>query len=220
MNPIVLDLETSGLDKSKCGIWQIGAIDLNTKEEFMEEGRIDNEDSIEEDALRVIGKTKEELRDKTKQTQKELINNFFEWVRTRKIRNLLCQNPQFDISFLELKANKYGLRKTFQFRAFDLHTVSQIIFFNINKKFSLRKNYNAEKLESDMDLSNILSFCGIPDHRRITRNSEIIQEGTPHNALDDCKLAGECFSRLVDKKNLFQEYSKHEIPNYLKGEEK
>ena len=32
MKPIVMDIETSGLDLVKCGIWQIGAIDLNTME--------------------------------------------------------------------------------------------------------------------------------------------------------------------------------------------
>ena len=70
MKPIVLDLETSGLDKVNCGIWQIGAIDLNNQEEFLEEGRIDDEDVAQEGALRVIGKTEEELRDKNKRSQK------------------------------------------------------------------------------------------------------------------------------------------------------
>ena len=32
---ILLDIETSGLKFNECGIWQIGAIDLNTKEEFL-----------------------------------------------------------------------------------------------------------------------------------------------------------------------------------------
>ena len=39
MKPIVMDIETSGLDKVKCGIWQIGAIDLNDNEEFLREGK-------------------------------------------------------------------------------------------------------------------------------------------------------------------------------------
>ena len=52
--PIVLDLEMSGLDVVRCGIWQIGAIDLNTMEEFLEESRIDNEDIIDQESLLFI----------------------------------------------------------------------------------------------------------------------------------------------------------------------
>ena len=45
MKPVVLDIETSGINFEKCGIWQIGAIDLNTGEEFFEDCRIDDEDN-------------------------------------------------------------------------------------------------------------------------------------------------------------------------------
>ena len=54
MKPIVLDLETSGIDKVKCGVWQIGAYDLNTMEEFFDDARIDDEDKVEEGALKLI----------------------------------------------------------------------------------------------------------------------------------------------------------------------
>ena len=215
MKPIAVDLETSGLDKVKCGIWQIGAVDLNNKEEFLEESRIDDSDFIEEDALKVIGKTEEELRDKSKQSQKELLENFFKWMKERKMRNLLCQNPQFDINFLETRASKYGLKKTFQFRAFDLHTTAQIVHFNKNGKFHLRLNEMNSNQESDMDLKNILNFCGIEDKRIQFQNNEIVSEGTPHNALEDAKLTAECFSRLVYGENLLQAYSEIKIPEAL-----
>ena len=74
---IVLDIEASGLDSGRCGIWQIGALDFeNPDNYFLEEGRIDDEDIVEQDALKVIGKEESELRDKTKQSQKQLIINF------------------------------------------------------------------------------------------------------------------------------------------------
>lgn len=216
MKPIVVDIETSGLDKIKCGIWQIGAIDLNDKEEFLEEARIDDEDIVEEAALKVIGKTEEELRDKNQQSQKELLERFFEWMKKRPMRNMLCQNPQFDISFFEIKANKYNLKKTFQFRTFDLHTLAQTIYFGLNKEFHLRKNEVTSKKESDMDLKNILKFCGVPDNRVNIISGKIVSEGNPHNALEDCKLEGECFSRLIYGENLFEEYSQFKIPEVLK----
>ena len=138
----------------------------------------------------------------------------------RPIRNLLCQNPQFDLAFLEIKANKHGLKKTFQFRAFDLHSIAQTIYFNKKNKFHFRLNNKNSKLESDMDLTNILNFCGIKDNRARFIDGKMISEGNPHNALEDCKLTGESFSRLIYGKNLFPEYSEFEIPSELEVKEK
>jgi len=204
MLPIVLDIETSGFG-FRCGIWQIGAIDLNNPEEiFFEECRIDDEDEIinlpapTKPVLEVIGKTKEELRDKNKQSQKQLLENFFKWVEKRSMKNFLCQNPQFDVAFLEIKAMKYGLKMPFHFRSFDLHNIAQIRFFDINKKLLIKNDH------SDMGLRNILKFCGMEDNRQA------------HNALEDCKLTGECFSRLMYSRNLFPEYSKFPISEVLK----
>ena len=45
---------------------------------------------------------------------------------------------------------------------------------------------------------------------------EVNLEGTPHNALEDAKLAAECFTRLMDGKNLFPEYSQFKVPGELR----
>jgi len=202
LKPIVLDIETSGINKIKCGIWQIGAIDLETGEEFFDEGRIDDGDIIsvsgKKPALEVIGKTEEELRDKNKQSQKQLLENFFKWIDKRLMKNFLCQNPQFDVAFLEIKAMKYGLKIPFHYRSFDLHNIAQTRFYDLNKKFLIKEDH------SDMGLTNILKLCGMEDNRKA------------HNALQDCKLTGECFYRLIKGKNLFPEYSQYEIPEVLK----
>ena len=213
--PVVLDLEMSGLDVVKCGIWQIGAIDLNTMEEFLEESRIDDEDSIDREALVVIGKTEEELRDEDKQSQKEMIEKFFRWVAGRAMRNVLCQNPQFDVGFIDIRAKKYGLKKPFQFRTFDLHSISQTTYHKINGEFFIRSSKEPGTFESDMNLTNILKMCGVPDKRTQVIDGKITQKGNPHNALEDCKLTGECFYRLIFGKNLFPEYSKYKIPKEL-----
>jgi DNA polymerase III epsilon subunit-like protein len=200
---IILDIETSGIDKMRCGVWQIGAIDLNNpKEFFLQEGRIDEEDEIvnsgKKPVLEVIGKTEEELRNKKKQSQKELLINFFKWIEQRPILNFLCQNPQFDVAFLEIKAMRYGLKIPFHYRSFDLHSFAQKKYFDLNGNFLIKERH------SDMGLKNILNFCGMQDNREA------------HNALEDCKLTGECFSRIVFGRNLFEEFSKFEIPDYLK----
>ena len=197
MKPIILDLETSGLDKVKCGIWQIGAIDLNNNDEFFQEGRIDDKDFVEKDALKVIGKTEEDLRDKNKKTQKQLLKEFFQWLETRKIKNFLCQNPQFDVTFLEIKANEYGLKIPFRYKCFDSHTIAQMVYYKINGEFWF------EDGRSKMNLGKILEFVGMKDNRQA------------HNALEDCKLTAECFSRLIYGENLFPEYSQFKIPKEL-----
>jgi len=211
---IVLDIETSGGNPIEHGIWQIGAVDLNTMEEFLEEGRIDDEDKISEEALMIIGKTEEELRDKNKQSQKELLKNFFKWLEGRRMKNLLCHLPEFDQGFLRYKAIKYFRKDPFWpdfHRAFDLHTIAQVKFFELNGKFLTKEDNN-----SDMGLGNILKLCGIEDERKRLENGKISKEGKPHNALEDAKLEAECFSRLMFGKNLFPEFDKFEIPEELK----
>ena len=196
--PIVVDIETSGGGVAEHGIWQIGAVDLNTMEEFLDESRIDDEDKVLEEALKITGKTEEELRDKNKQSQKELIKKFFTWIGERNIKTFLCQNPQFDVSFLEIKSKKYGLNIPFHYRSFDLHNVAQTKYYNLHGKFLIDKDH------SDMGLTNALKLCGMEDNRE------------SHNALEDAKLTAECFSRLMFGKNLFSEFNKFEIPQELK----
>lgn len=210
LNPIVLDLEFSGLDMEKCGVWQIGALDFNTGETFLEESKIDDEDSVEDGALKVVGKTEDELRDKNKQTQQQMIANFFGWMASRQMKNVLCQNPAMDVGFLRIRAKKYGLSVPFKYRSFDLHTIAQIIYHKLNNQFSIMND------SSNMSLGDILNFCGMQDERIEMSGDEIVKQGNPHNALEDAKLTAECFSRLVYGKGLFPEYSKFEVPEVLR----
>ena len=205
---IVLDIETSGLDFNKCGIWQIGAIDLETMKEFFDVCRLDdeeeviNESSAKKPVLEVFGKTEQELRDESKQSQKEMLEKFFKWAGKVKIKNCVCQNPQFDLGFIWTKAKKYKLKIPLHYRAFDLHSISNLIHLQVNGEFLIKENH------SDMGLSNTLKFCGMVDNRKL------------HNALEDAKLTAECFSRLVYGKSLFPEFEKFIIPEYLKPEGK
>jgi len=208
---IVLDIETSGVSPENCGIWQIGAIELeNPENTFLEEGRIGDKDLIEESALLVTGKTKEYLLDKNRQSEKDLLNNFFKWVENVKVRNCICQNPQFDLGFINMKIRKYGLENFLPHRAFDLHSFAQMKYFQLNNSFLLDKNH------SKMNLTNVLDFCGIKDERRHVEGIELISYGKEHNALEDCKLTGECFSRIIYGKNIFEEFKKFPIPEYLR----
>jgi len=208
---IVLDLETSGLNPEEHGIWQIGAFEFeNSNNYFFEEGRIDDNDKIGKGALLVTGKSKEYFLDKNKQSQKDLLAKFFKWVENVEIKNCICQNPQFDLGFITLKARKYGLEIPFHYRAFDLHSLAQIKYYQIKNKFLTKGDH------SNMNLSNILEFCGIKDERKHVEEDKIVREGEEHNALEDCKLTGECFSRIICGKVLIKEFNKFEIPDYLR----
>jgi DNA polymerase III epsilon subunit-like protein len=206
---IVVDLEMSGVDHVRCGIWQIGAVDLLNKEEFLQEARIDEGDVISKEALLVIGKTEEQLRDSLKQTQKQLLENFFKWYSKRKNKTFIAQNPQFDFTFLVIKAKKYGLKIPFGYRVFDLHSLAALRYLQLKGKFLF------ENEDSGMGLSKIIQFCGLKDPRKILNKGEIVQEGKSHNALGDARLEAECFFRLVFGKSFFAEYSYCPVPAEL-----
>ena len=212
---IVLDLEMSGLYPEKHGIWQIGALDLENPENyFIQECRIDDDEEVFQQALDITGKTEVYLRDKNKQSQKQLLENFFKWAESIKIKNCICQNPSFDLNFILIKARKYGLKQNFHYRSFDMHTIAALKYFQLNGKWLLSKN----KSHSEFGLPRILEFCGMKDTRISTNveTREVIREGTPHNALEDVKLTAECFSRIVFGKNLIKEFQHILIPDYLR----
>ncbi len=201
---IILDIETSGIDFVRNGIWQIGAIDLhNPQQQFLDECRIDDNDTVTSEALTLGGVDERYLRDKKKQSQRQLLEKFFAWCERSKNRNFICQNPQFDTAFIKTKAEKYHLAYPFHFRAFDLHSIASLKYQQLHGEFLVRNNLETGKTHSNMGLPTILKFCGMTDNRKT------------HNALEDCKLTGECFARIVHGKNLFQEYKKYRVPSYL-----
>lgn len=195
---IVIDIETSGLDQERCGLWQIGAVKLEKPEiQFLDESRIDDDDFIEPFALEITNKREEYLRDKTKKSQKELLKEFFKWLEENDDRLCAFQNPQFDMGFLFNKARKYGLDIAFHHRAIDLHSVAVIKYYQLYNKFLIRDK------RSDMGLTNILRFCGMEDNR------------VSQNALEDAKLTAECLSRILFGKPLFDDFSEFYVPEHL-----
>jgi len=210
---IVLDIETSGdLFPEKNGIWQIGAIDTdNPQNVFFEECRIDDEDNVEEISLKICGKTEEEFRDPSKQSQKEMLQKFFRWSESIRVRNLVCQSTPFDYSFLWARAAKYGIPFTLPTKTIDLYALAVLKYYQITGKI------NIEKDRIMMGLPIISNFCGLEMNRlEISREKGMIREGKPHDALDDAKLEAECFSRIMYGKNLIKEFADFPIPDALK----
>ncbi len=208
---IIIDIETSGnFYPEKNGVWQIGALDFYAPQNaFLQEARIDDEDSIEDGALKVTGKTQAELRDKKKQSQKKLLENFFAWASKIKDRTFVAHNTPFDYGFLTLRAKKYKLEFPFSHRTFDLHAFAVMKYFQINKKLPITDG------KSEMNLPRVIEFCGLKDKRIQLKDNNIVKEGTPHNGLDDAKIEAECLSRILYGKHLLNEFSQYKIPEYL-----
>jgi DNA polymerase III epsilon subunit-like protein len=162
-----------------------------------------------EEALKVIGKTEEYLRDKSKQPQKKLIERFFKWVDKIKNKDMLCHNPQFDYGFLKIKTDKYNLKFPFPYKCFDLHTLAAVKYFEVNKKFLI------EDGKSAVNSAMIFEFCGLKDERIQLKEGKVVKEGKPHNGLEDAKLEAECFFRLVYGKAFLDEFKKFPVPAYL-----
>ena len=108
---IVVDIETSGCDFEKCGIFQIGAVDSdNPTNTFLEDARIDQEDCVVNNTnlvdprtvQEVTGKSEKDMRDGVNQSQKELLQNFFKWCEGVKVKNFIAHNTQFDYGFIIL----------------------------------------------------------------------------------------------------------------------
>jgi len=211
---IVVDIETTGLDPIENAILSVGAIYFeNPKNYFYGECRINKEDKVSEQALIINGFTREDITDTKKQTEKELVERFYKWVDSQQIRMFGGHNVgSFDLNFLKTKSKKYGIKIKGGYRSMDLCTTAQDRYYDIHGGFLL-DDYN----ENAMSLDRVLDFCGILDERLKVDppKKTIVKHGKTHNALEDAKLEAECFSRLLDGKNLFPEYAKFKIPKYL-----
>lgn len=206
---IVVDTETSGLDPRECGIVSLGAVDFFSPErEFYQECRLDQEDKIFEgipgtslrSASEINGFSEEEMRDVRKQSQKQLLEDFFRWCESCKEMILAGENiGHFDLKFIEIRSIKYNLKMPFGHRSEDLHSIAQKTYYDLHGRFLVDG-----KGKSGMSLGRCLEFCGLRDEREI------------HNALEDAKLEAECFSRLLKGEGLFPEYTKFPIPKYLR----
>jgi DNA polymerase III epsilon subunit-like protein len=195
---ISIDIESSGGDFLKHGIFQIGALDTdNPNNYFFETCRIDDDDEIDPDALRVTGTTEEMLRDRSLQSQREMLEKFLEWMKGAQVKSFLCHNTQFDHAFIRCKLSKYNLPIGIPWRAFDIHSIASLKFLEVNGSLLIKEQ------ESFLTLSKIIEFCGMNDPR------------DTHNALEDAELTAECYARIMYKRKLINKYSDYPLPEYL-----
>lgn len=194
---IVIDIEASGVDYKKHSIVSLGAVDFsNPDNRFYGECQIWEGAHIMNEALVVCGFSREEITDKSKKTESELVREFMEWSQHMSDRTLVGQNVSFDRDMLKAGCERAGLPWDLAYRTLDTHT---FCWMHIVKR-GMIPPIDAQHRRSALDLDAVLNYCGIPE------------EPKPHNALTGAMSHAEVTSRLLNNKKLLPEFSQFEIP--------
>ena len=195
---LVVDVEASGLNYEKCSIISVGAIDLtNPTHQLYEECRVWDGAHMEDGAIEVHGLSREQMTDKGKQSEADLVHKFIAFADTLDERTFAGQNVSFDRDFLKAAAARAGHTDwPFAHRTIDTHT---LCFMHMVKR-GLTPPVDPEKRHSSLNLDAVLNYCGIPD------------EPEPHNALTGAKSHAEVISRLLYDKKLLPEFEQFDIP--------
>ena len=202
---IIVDVETSGINPEKNSILSIGAVDFsNPENQFYGECCMWEGAEVEEGdgkgvngALDVNGFTREEIYDKTKSSEKQLLEKFFTWVQTCEEQTFAGQNPFFDNEFISSAAKRANLSWWMWDRLIDLHTLGYTHYLKRGLTPPLRNKKTSVRLDS------ILAYVGLPE------------EPKPHNGLIGAKVEAEAFSRLLFSKNLLKDFTQYPLPEYL-----
>jgi DNA polymerase-3 subunit epsilon len=195
---IILDIETTGIDSHKHSIVSIGALDFyNPSNQFYKECQIWEGAEIDNEALLINGFTREEITNNSKSSLESVINDFISWMKNIENQTFAGENPSFDRDFIVNSARRYGF-KIGGHRTIDLHTISYSNHLKKDIELPLKNN------RTDLNLDKTLSYVGL------------LEEPKPHNALVGAKMEAEAFFRLIYGKNLFPEYAKFKLPDYLK----
>lgn len=194
---LVLDVEASGTEYTKHSIVSLGALDFDSpKSRFYEECQIWEGAHIMPEALAVNGYTEEEITDKAKQTEGELVRTFLEWSQHINDRTLAGQNVSFDRDFVKAAALREGLSWDLAYRTIDTHTLCWMHIVKSGKKPPIDPQHR----RSALDLDAVLNYCGIP------------KEPEPHNALTGALSHAEVVSRLLYDRKLLPEFESYDIP--------
>lgn len=184
---IFLDLETSGLDPLKHGILSIGAVNTETKETFYLEPRLEEFKEIDPRALEVNGFTEEDVRDPSRISLGQALNEFMEWVQRCEIKTLGGQNTHFDAGFLKEAMGRHNIEWIFGHRYVDLFSTAINVYQRETIKIPIKDG------RFDINLDVILESVGLE------------REGH-HKALDDALLEAEAYNRLVKGKSLIEKF--------------
>ena len=192
---IIIDIETSGVSPWKDGILSIGAVDFNDpKREFYEECQLRDGANVDDKALEINGFTLADIKDNRKKTEKEIIQNFFDWAMMSNDHMIGGHNPTFDITFLQFASEIHKINFPLAKRMIDLHS---ICFFHMIREGIIPPT---NKGRSALDSDRVMDYVGIEP------------EPKPHNAFRGAKWESEAFMRLLYNKSIYPEFKNMKIP--------
>lgn len=174
---IIVDIETSGLDPKINGMLSLGAVDLETNQEFYVECFLGEGREINDRALEINGFTQEQIKDTNKLTDVEAIIAFCRWTERFQDKMLGGHNiGHFDILFLEEIWSRVesgcfeGLKPKFPFsyRTVDLHSIAY------------------SRFKQSLTHEEICIKLGLPP------------EPKPHNALEGARSEASAFRFLLN----------------------
>lgn len=193
---IVIDVEASGTESHKHSIVSLGALDFtNPSNRFYEECRVWDGAHIMDEALEVNGFTREQITDKKKQSEADLVHAFLHWSEGIEERTFAGQNVSFDRDFVKDAAERAGHTEwPFAYRTIDTHTLAYMHMIERGLRPPVAHRRSA------LDLDAVLNYCGIPE------------EPQPHNALTGALSHAEVIARLLYGRKLLPEFNQFEIP--------
>lgn len=194
---LVIDIEASGVIPHLHSVVSIGALDTDTPDRRLYlECQVWSGAEIMEEALAVNGFTEAGIKDTTKLTEAEAVQQFLEWSQHSTNRTITGQNPSFDRDMLRAAAYRAGLAWDLAYRTLDTHT---LCYMHMVKR-NLAEPIDKQHRRSALNLDTILQYCGIPE------------EPQPHNALTGALCHAEVTSRLLYNKPLLEEFSAYPLP--------
>jgi DNA polymerase III epsilon subunit-like protein len=192
---IIVDVETSGTDTRYHSLVSIGAVDFdNPDDTFYKECHVFEGARIEDEALEVNGMTREQILDKSKPSEAEIIKDFIEWIKDKNDHTVAGQNPSFDVGFLIAGAERAGIDISVPKRIIDLHSIT---YFHMSRRGLAVPHANHR---TDLNSDKIMEYVGIQP------------EPKPHIAINGAKWEAEAFSRLFNDKSMFSEFKEFKIP--------
>lgn len=194
---LVVDVETTGTNPEKHSILAIGALEFeNPTNQFYDECHAWDGAHIEEAALEINGFSMEEIHDRSRKSEAEIVTAFVAWAVAQRSWNFIGQNPSFDLAFIQSACHRAHIDYPFPHRSLDTHTLAYMHMVHRG----ITPPFRADKHRSDLNLDAVLRYVGIPEEPR------------PHNALTGALCHAEIASRLLHGRNLLPEFELFQVP--------
>lgn len=191
-------MEATGLNVRKHSIVSIGALELeNPTNQFYMECRPWEGAELDDEAMAVNGFTEEELKDLSKPTLEEMMEDFYTWTKTCKEKTLMGQNVSNDRTFINDALGKAGISWHFSFRTVDLHSVTYFHHQQRGIEIPLEND------RTSLNLDAIARYVGIPERE------------AAHNGLMDAKMEAEAYYRILKGKQLLVDFHEYPVPKTL-----